>query len=110
MPTNFERSLFLCVTKYDRNRTMQLEHAEHTLETIRTLMERSQRYEHVSGYSGLLAGASAILGSAVLGFQLLPFDSRTIFTLVWSAAFYDAFAGNLILTLGRASLRGEQVC
>src|SRR5207245_1777951 len=58
----FERRPLLCVTKH----RMQLEHAEHTLETIRTLMERSQRYEHLSGYSGLVAGALALAGCAAL--------------------------------------------
>src|SRR5258708_26553249 len=102
MPIKIERSLFLCVTKYDRNRTMQLEHAEHTLETIRTLMERSRRYEHISGYSGLLAGASAILGGVVLGFGLLPFEPRVNFTLVWRSVFVIAFVGHLLLTFCHA--------
>lgn len=88
---------------------MQPEHAEHTLETIRTLMERSQRYEHVSGYSGLLAGATAILGCIILGFRLLSFDPRTSFALVWSAVFVVAFAGHLMFTFGRARQRGESV-
>jgi hypothetical protein len=107
--TRFERNLFLCVTKYNRNRTVQLEHAEHTLETIRTLMERSQRYEHVSGYSGFWAGATAILGCIVLGFHLLPFDPRMSFALVWSVVFAVAFAGHLLFTFGRARQRGEVV-
>jgi hypothetical protein len=88
---------------------MQLEHAEHTLETIRTLMERSQRYEHISGYSGLLAGSATILGCGVLGFHQLPFGERTSFALVWSTVFTVAVAGHLLLTLGRARQRGEPV-
>lgn len=88
---------------------MQLEHAEHTLETIRTLMERSQRYEHVSGYSGLLAGTAAMLGCAALGFHRLPFDPRTNFAVVWIAVFAVAFAGHLLFTFGRARQRGEPV-
>jgi hypothetical protein len=88
---------------------MQLEHAEHTLETIRTLMERSQRYEHISGYSGLLAGGATLLGCAALGFHLLPLDARTNFTLVWSTVFAIAFVGHILLTFGRARQRGEPV-
>lgn len=88
---------------------MQLERAEHTLETIRTLMDRSQRYEHLSGYSGLLAGGTVLLGSAVLGFGLLPFGPRLDFTAVWSAVFAIAFAGHLAITFGRARQRGEPV-
>jgi len=66
---------------------MQLEHAEHTLETIRTLMERSQRYEHVSGYSGLVAGSAAILGapfSVSSHCRLLPEPTSRWF---WSSVF-----------------------
>ena len=88
---------------------MQLEHAEHTLETIRTLMDRSQRYEHLSGYSGLLAGGTVLLGCAALGLNLLPFGPRLVFTVVWSAVFAVAFAGHLLLTFGRARQRGESV-
>lgn len=86
---------------------MHLERAEHTLETIRTLMERSQRYEHISGYSGLLAGSAAVLGCAALGFHLLPFEPRINFALVWSVVFAVALAGHLLLTFGRARHRGE---
>jgi hypothetical protein len=88
---------------------MQLEHAEHTLETIRTLMDRSQRYEHLSGYSGLLAGGTALLGCSALGLKLLPFGPRLDFAVVWSAVFGVAFAGHLLVTFGRARQRGESV-
>src|SRR6266403_3271722 len=86
---------------------MQLEHAEHTLETIRTLMDRSQRYEHLSGYSGLLAGGTVLLGCAALGLNLLPFGPRVDFAVVWSAVFAVAFTGHLLVTFGRARQRGE---
>jgi hypothetical protein len=88
---------------------MQLEHAEHTLETIRTLMERSQRYEHISGYSGLVAGAVAILGSIVLRLGLLRVAFPANFIIVWSAVFGIAFASHLLFTFGRARQRGEPV-
>ena len=88
---------------------MQLEHAEHTLETIRTLMERSQRYEHISGYSGLLAGSAVLLGCTALAFPLLPFSTQASFALVWGAVFAIAFTGHMLLTFGRARRRGEPV-
>jgi hypothetical protein len=88
---------------------MQLEHAEHTLETIRTLMDRSQRYEHLSGYSGLLAGGTALLGCVALGLKLLPFGPRLDFAIVWSAVFAVAFAGHVLITFGRARQRSEPV-
>ena len=88
---------------------MQLEHAEHTLETIPTLMDRSQRYEHLSGYSGLLAGGTALLGCAALGLKLLPFGSRLDFAAVWSTVFAVAFACHLLVTFGRARQRSQPV-
>jgi len=88
---------------------MQLEHAEHTLETIRTLMERSQRYEHISGYAGLVAGVVTILGCVVLRLGVLPVAYPANFVLVWSAVFAIAFASHLLLTFGRARQRGEPV-
>jgi hypothetical protein len=88
---------------------MQLEHAEHILETIRTLMERSQRYEHISGYSGLVAGVVTILGCAVLRLNLLPFAFPANFVVVWSAVFAIAFTSHLLFTFGRARQRGEPV-
>ncbi|MGO9243673.1 MAG: hypothetical protein ACLPT4_09820 [Verrucomicrobiia bacterium] len=88
---------------------MQLEHAEHTLETIRTLMERSQRYEHISGFSGLVAGAVTILGCVVLRLDMLSLAFPANFVVVWSTVFTIAFAGHLLLTFGRARQRGEPV-
>lgn len=87
---------------------MQFEHAEHTLETIRTLMERSQRYEHISGHSGLVAGSAVLVGCAVLSkTALLPVEPRLGFVIVWSVVLAVALAGHLALTSARARQRGE---
>jgi hypothetical protein len=88
---------------------MQFEHAEHTLETIRTLMERSQRYEHISGYSGLVAGSAVLLGCAALRWLRLPFSHRGTFAVVWTAVFVFAFCSHCVLTFARARQRGEPV-
>src|SRR5438876_1941492 len=88
---------------------MQLEHAEHTLETIRTLMERSQRYEHLSGYSGLVAGSLVLSGCAALVGEWLPIGPRAAFAIVWTSVFALAFATNAALTANRARQRGEPV-
>ena len=88
---------------------MQLEHAEHTLETIRTLMERSQRYEHLSGYSGLVAGGLALAGSAALAGHWLSVSADAAFVIVWATVFVLAFATNAVLTANRARRRGEPV-
>ena len=82
---------------------MNFERAEHTLETIRTLMERSQCYEHISGYSGLVAGSVVLVGCGVLEAGWLPFVP------LWSAAFVVALAAHAVLTLARARRRDEPV-
>src|SRR5437870_2874771 len=97
----FERPPNLCVTEY----RMQLEHAEHTLETIRTLMERSQRYQHLSGYSGLVAGSLVLAGCGALANGWTPVS----FAVVWTTVFALAFATNAALTANRARQRGEPV-
>src|SRR2546425_7810129 len=84
---------------------MQLEHAEHTLETIRTLMERSQRYQHLSGYSGLVAGSLVLAGCGALANGWTPVS----FAVVWTTVFALAFATNAALTANRARQRGEPV-
>ena len=88
---------------------MLFEHAEHTLETIRTLMERSQRYEHISGYSGLVAGSVGLVACGVLDAGRLPFGPRGNFALVWSVAFVAAFVAHAMLTWARARRRDEPV-
>ncbi len=88
---------------------MNFEHAEHTLETIRTLMERSQCYEHISGYSGLVAGSVVLVGCGVLEAGWLPFGSHGSFVLVWGVAFVVALAAHVRLTLARARRRDEPV-
>lgn len=82
---------------------MQAEQAEHSLETIRTLMERSQRYEHISGAAGLVAGSAALAGCAVLANGWLSFG------IVWSLVFAVAFVAHAILTFVRARRRGEPI-
>jgi hypothetical protein len=88
---------------------MNSEHAEHTLETIRTLMERSQCYEHISGYSGLVAGSVVLAGCGVLEADWLPLGPRGNFALVWGIAFVVALAAHVRLTLARARRRDEPV-
>ena len=87
---------------------MQLEHAEHTLETIRTLMERSQRYEHISGYSGLFAGSAALAGCATLASHFVPGRTQFRFAVVWATVFAVAFIAHCVLTFARARQRGER--
>jgi hypothetical protein len=86
-----------------------VEQAEHTLETIRTLMERSQRYAHVSGYSGLVAGGLTLAGCAALADGRWPGPAGAQFAWVWSVGFALALGVHLLLTFGRARRREEPV-
>lgn len=89
---------------------MQFEHAEHTLETIRTLMSRSQRYEHISGHSGLVAGSAVLVGCAALSQPMLvSLNPRERFSVVWAMVFGVALVAHLVLTFARARQRGEPV-
>jgi hypothetical protein len=88
---------------------MNAEHAEHTLVTIRTLMERSQRYQHISGYSGLVAGGCVWVGCALLWSGRLPWSHEANFAVVWGTVFLVAFGIHCLLTFKRARHRGEPV-
>jgi hypothetical protein len=88
---------------------MQQEHAEFTLETIRTLMERSQRYEHISGLGGLIAGGAACTGGAILAGGWLPWSPAGNFGVVWGVVFVVALVSQCVLTFARARQRGEPV-
>ena len=88
---------------------MQIEHAEHTLETIRTLMERSQRYEHISGLGGLIAGGVVCAGGATLAAGWLPFGENINFAVVWMVVFAVASIAQCLLTFVRARQRKEPV-
>lgn len=82
---------------------MHPEQAEHTLETIRTLMERSQRYEHISGASGVVAGLTTLAGCAVTANDWLTAG------VVWVLVFLVAFTAHICFTFARARQRGEPV-
>lgn len=82
---------------------MHAEQAEHTLETIRTLMERTKRYEQISGYSGVVAGGATLAGCGVLAQGWLSFG------VVWSLVFVVALVAHVLFTFVRARNRGEPI-
>ena len=78
-----------------------------SLETIRTILERSTNYTHIapSGImaGGLAAGAAAACGKAFhLGFQ-----KPQVFLLLWGLAFLVALLAGLGASARRARQRGE---
>jgi hypothetical protein len=107
---NYFSTLPLCFVSQSsvRNPTgMNLEHAEHSLDIIRTLMERSQRYEHISGLSGLAAGTLVLIGAAALQSDMLPWSSPINSLVVWSLVLAVSVMVHLLITRRRARDRGE---
>jgi hypothetical protein len=69
---------------------MDRERAEQNLELIRTLMERTTRYEHLSARAGLQVGVVAIVGSA--SFYWLDATNARVFTMVWGVVLLVSLA------------------
>ena len=65
---------------------MDQQRAEENLEIIRTLMERSNRYEYLSARAGLQVGVIAVLGA--LSFHWLDAAVPFTFGAVWFAVFW----------------------
>jgi len=71
-------------------RDMQRTRAEDDLELIRTMMERANRYEHLSARAGLKVGLVAILGA--LSFCWLDATRPVTFGSVWGVVFLTSVA------------------
>jgi hypothetical protein len=81
---------------------MDTRQAAHTLEVIRTLMERTCRYQLLTARAGLAAGCLAGLG-AVLCLLLDPANPGH-FAAVWALV----FAGSLLVTCVGTVMRGRE--
>ncbi len=83
--------------------------AARALETIRTLMERGTRYQHLSGRSAIAAGVFALAGSALLAFPPPGVDPARAFLPVWAGVFVLALSTHAAFTVRMARDRGEPV-
>lgn len=83
--------------------------AARALETIRTLMERGTRYQHLSGRSAIAAGVFALAGSALLAFPPPGVDPARAFLPVWAGIFVLALSTHVAFTVRMARGRGEPV-
>jgi len=78
-----------------------------SLETIRTILERSTHYTHIAP-GGIIAGglSAALAAAAGRGLGLRP-EEPLPFLLLWGAAFVVAMAAGLAASALRARRRGE---
>jgi hypothetical protein len=81
--------------------------AAHTLEVIRTLMERTCQYRLLTAGASLAAGTLAILGA--LAFFFLDAGDPVSFASVWGFVFASSLAGACVGTLLRGREVGERV-
>jgi hypothetical protein len=81
--------------------------AAHTLEVIRTLMERTCQYRLLTAGASLAAGTLAILGASA--FFVLDAVDPASFASVWGFVFASSLAGTCVGTLLRGREVGERV-
>ncbi len=86
---------------------MDQKEALSSLETIRTILERSTRYTHIAP-AGIVAGGVAALAAAAIGaaLQMRPGEPGS-FLLLWGLAFLLAGVAGLGASARRARRRGE---
>lgn len=86
--------------------------AEDNLQLIREVMERSARYTHFSGLSGVLSGVLALLGCAATWwiYVRVPAAAQNVLYIVtWCAVLALAIAQDLLLAQQKASVSGQSV-
>ncbi len=81
--------------------------AAHTLEVIRTLMERTCQYRLLTAGASLAAGTLAILGA--VAFFFLDAADPVFFGCVWGFVFASSLTGSIVGTLLRGREVGEHV-
>jgi hypothetical protein len=86
---------------------MDTRQAAHTLEVIRTLMERTCQYRLLTAGASLAAGTLAGLGC--LSFLFLDAADPISFAAVWAFVFASSLLGSFVGTLLRGRERGERV-
>jgi hypothetical protein len=86
---------------------MDTRQAAHTLEVIRTLMERTCQYRLLTAGASLAAGTLASLGA--LSFLFFDADDPVSFAAVWGFVFASSMLGSFVGTLLRGRERGERV-
>src|SRR5436305_11526629 len=86
---------------------MDSRQAAHTLEVIRTLMERTCQYQLLTARAGLAAGSLA--GAGALLFCALDAADPAVFAAVWGLVFAGALLATAVGARTRGRARGERV-
>ena len=86
---------------------MDARQAEHNLELIRTLMERTVQYQFLTARAGIIAGSLAVVGAAL--FLLLDTASPSTFAAVWGGVFLGSLTATCVGTAIRSWRTGEPV-
>src|ERR687888_897193 len=86
---------------------MDARQAAHTLEVIRTLMERTCQYQLLTARAGLAAGTLA--GAGALLFLFLDAADPRQFGAVWGMVFLGSMLATTLGTVLRGRQRGEEV-
>jgi hypothetical protein len=86
---------------------MNARQAVHTLEVIRTLMERTCQYQLLTARAGLAAGCLAGIGA--LAFLFLDRENPWHFGIVWALVFAGSLLATAVSTVLRGRERGERV-
>ncbi len=86
---------------------MDTRQAAHTLEVIRTLMERTCQYRLLTAGASLAAGTLAVLGC--LAFLVLDAGDPVVFAAVWGFVFASSLTGSIVGTCLRGREVGERV-
>src|SRR5665213_2493135 len=98
------------------NTGREVAEAYENLRVIREVMDRSTKHSTLSGFSGILAGVLAIIGTMLTGYVLqtgstLDGFNNLVVTLaaIWFAVLGLAIATDFVLTKSRAVRVGKQV-
>lgn len=86
--------------------------AEEDIKLIRDVMERSAKYTHFSGLSGVLSGIFALIGCAItywVNFNIAEARQYPIYIVVWSSVLVAAIAEDMILAQWRAKKNGGTI-
>jgi hypothetical protein len=86
---------------------MDARQASHTLEVIRTLMERTTQYQFLTARAGLAAGILA--GAGALASVVLDPASPWNFGVVWGMVFLGSLLATCLGSVMRHRQRGERV-
>ncbi|MCX6343665.1 MAG: hypothetical protein NT018_01160 [Armatimonadetes bacterium] len=91
---------------------MKKSQAEEDIQIIREVMERSARYTHFSGLSGVLSGILALIGCAItywVNFNISELQQNNWYALTWSSVLIAAIAEDLMLAQRNAQKNGGSI-